>query len=122
MELNHITGEIVRAAMKVHTVLGPGLLESVYKACLAHELKRRGFQLEREYPVAIDYEELQIDGAYRIDLLVEGRVIVEVKAAKHHPLYEAQLLSYLRLTGLRVGLLINFCVPSMRDGIKRMVN
>ena len=122
MEQNHVSGEIVHAAMKIHTVLGPGLLESVYKACLGHELTRRGLRVEREYAVPISYDGLQIDVGYRVDLLVESNVIVEVKAARHHPLHEAQLLSYLRLTGLRVGLLLNFWVPSMRDGIKRMVN
>lgn len=121
MEQNQVTGEIVRSAIKVHTALGPGLLESAYKACLQHELTKRGLRSEREFPVSLNYDGLRIDVGYRVDLLVEGAVIVEVKAAKHHPLYEAQLLSYLKVTGLHVGLLLNFHVVSMKDGIKRMV-
>jgi GxxExxY protein len=123
MELNDITGEVVRSAMKVHTALGPGLLESAYRICLGHELRRRGLVVEREVRLPVNYDGLQIDVGYRIDLLVEGQVIVEVKAVSRvHPLHTAQLLSYLRLSGLRVGLLLNFCVRSMRHGIRRMVN
>ncbi|HEY5544645.1 MAG TPA: GxxExxY protein [Gemmatimonadaceae bacterium] len=122
MEQN-ITSEVVRAAMKVHTALDPGLLESAYKACLGHELTRRGLHVERESPLPVEYDGIQIDVSYRIDLLVESIVIVEAKAvSKLKPLHEAQLLSYLRLSGLHVGLLINFCVQSLRDGIKQMVN
>ena len=119
---NEITGSIVNAAMKVHTALGPGLFESVYKACLQHELVKRGLQVEREHPVPVQYDGERFDFGFRIDLLVGGIVVVEVKAAKPNPLYEAQLLSYLRLSGLHLGLLLNFHVASMKDGVKRMIN
>jgi GxxExxY protein len=122
MEQNEITGEIVSAAMKVHSVLGPGLMESAYTMCLELELLKRGLKVERERVLPIVYDGTQIDVGYRVDLLIEDCVIVEVKAAKAHPVYEGQLLSYLKLGGLHVGLLINFFVPSMKDGIKRMVN
>ena len=122
MEDNDISGIIVSAAMKVHTVLGPGLLESVYKACLHHELAKRGLRAIREHPIPIQYDGLQFDMGFRADLLVEDRVIVEVKASKENPVHEAQLLSHLRLTRTRVGLLLNFHVVSMKDGIKRMIN
>ena len=119
---NEITGSIVSAAMKVHTALGPGLFENVYKTCLQHELVKRGLKVEREHPVPVQYDGERFDFGYRIDLLVEGVVVVEVKAAKPNPLYEAQLLSYLRLSGLHLGLLLNFHLVSMKDGVKRMIN
>ena len=109
--------------MKVHTVLGPGLLESAYHKCLAHELRRRGFGVQSQVEVPIEYGGTVIDIAYRIDLLVEGLVIVEVKAvAKILPVHEAQLLSYLRLSKKPVGLLINFNEVHLRDGIRRIAN
>jgi GxxExxY protein len=122
METNEITGEIVSAAIKVHTVLGPGLLESVYKACLHHELVKRGLQVIREHPVPVQYDGVQFEMGFRMDLFVEDRVIVEVKAARENPVHEAQLLSHMRLTRTRIGLLLNFHVASMKDGIKRMIN
>ena len=123
MEIDEITHEIVGAAIRVHASLGPGLLESAYRACLEQELVLRGFKTETEVPVPIVYRERHVDVGYRIDLLVEGRILVELKAlVKLLPMHEAQLLSYLRLGGYPVGLLINFHVPLLRDGIRRMVN
>ena len=114
---------IVDAAITVHSVIGPGLLESAYVACLALELRARGLNVRSQVPLPIIYGGQQIDVAYRIDLLVEDTVIVEAKAvARLLPVHEAQLLSYLRLSDKRIGFLLNFHVSRMRDGIKRMVN
>ena len=111
------------AAMKVHSKLGPGMLESAYGACLAHELRIRGLSVRAQVPLPIVYEGVRIEIGYRIDLLVEEEVVVELKTvAKLLPIHEAQLLSYLRLSGLRTGLLINFHVPRLKDGIRRMLN
>ena len=123
MEINEITGQIIDSAMKVHTVLGPGLLESAYEACLAHELRKRGFKVDVQCGLPIDYDGVLLDVGYRIDLLVEDAVIVEIKAVNEvHPIHHAQLLSYLKLSRKKVGLLINFNVVRLKDGIKRMVN
>ena len=117
------SGEVVDAAMKVHSKLGPGLLESAYEACLAHELRTRGFRVHVQGPLPITYEGVRIELAYRIDLLVDEAVVVELKSVeKLRPIHEARLLSYLRLSGHRVGLLINFHVPRLKDGIRRMLN
>ena len=123
MEVNKITGAVVDSAMKVHSVLGPGLLESAYKTCLAYELRKRGFNVSCEIPVPIVYETIRLDAGYRMDMLVESEVVVEVKAiAKLLPVHEAQLLSHLKLSDHHVGLLINFHVRRLKDGITRMVN
>lgn len=109
--------------MKVHSTFGPGLLESAYSRCLAHELRLRGLAVESQVPVPLFYEGVRVEVAYRIDLLVERAVIVELKAVKKiHPIHEAQVLSYLALMDLRLGLLINFNVIHLRNGIKRMAN
>ena len=109
--------------MKVHSALGPGLLESAYRVCLAHELRKRGFRVLLDVPLAVVYDGVKIDAGYRLDMLVNGAVLVELKAVlKVHPIHEAQLLSYLKLGGYRVGLLINFHVRQVRNGITRMVN
>jgi GxxExxY protein len=122
METNVITGEIVRAAMRVHSALGPGLLESAYRICLAHELSKRGLRVVQEKPVQIRYDGVILCTAFRADLLVEEEILVELKAAeKMRHLYQSQLLSYLRLSELRTGLLINFNVRHLRHGVKRMV-
>lgn len=122
MEINSITGEIVRAAMQVHTALGPGLLESIYRKCLAYEVVKRGLHVVMEKPIQIQYDGVQIGTGLRLDLFVEDRVIVEVKAVeKQLPLHQSQLLPHLKLTGVRTGLLINFNVRHLRHGIKRMV-
>jgi len=121
--LNHFSGQVVNAAMKVHTKLGPGLLESAYEACLVHELKHKGLDVRSQVELPIKYDCVEINIGYRIDLVVQNAVIVELKAVnKIRPIHKAQLLSYLKLSGLRVGLLINFNSVSLRDGIHRMVN
>ena len=114
---------IIGAAMSVHSALGPGLLESTYRACLAHELHLLGLCVRTEVPLPVAYKGVQLDIGYRLDLLVEEIIIVELKVVeKLLRIHEAQLLAYLKLSGLQVGLLINFHVPHLRLGIKRMVN
>ena len=121
--LNELSGQVVDAAIKVHKALGPGLLESAYQACLLFELHRRGLQANREVELPIVYEGVHIDCGYRIDLLIEQSLVVEIKAVKETlPIHEAQLLSYLKLGDFRLGLLINFHELLLKDGIKRMVN
>jgi len=123
LRVNEITGAVVNAAMKVHSVLGPGLLESAYQACLAHELRTRGLNVATQVGLPVVYEGQKLEVGYRIDLVVESRVVIEVKSVEAiHPIHEAQLLSYMRLSGMGVGLLINFNVLHLRDGIKRMVD
>jgi GxxExxY protein len=118
-----VAKHIVDAAFHVHSKLGPGLLESVYEACLAHELRKRGLAVRRQVVVPIHYDEVVLDDGLRIDLLVDECVIVEVKAVeKDHPVFQAQLITYLKLTGHRLGLLINFNVPYIKDGIKRIAH
>jgi GxxExxY protein len=121
--INQVSGIIVNAAMRVHSLVGPGLLESTYQACLAQELRKRGLVVESQVGLPVIYEGERLDLGYRIDLLVESLVIVEIKCVEAiHPVHEAQLLSYLRLSGKNVGLLINFHVARLKDGIKRMVD
>jgi len=121
--LNEITGKIIQAAIAVHKAFGPGLLESAYEACLAYELAERNLKFERQKALPITYRGVQLDCGYRIDLLVEEKIIVEVKAVERvEPIHEAQLLSYLKLSGCEVGLLINFNVKVLRHGIRRLVN
>jgi len=118
-----ISGGVIAASMKVHSALGPGLLESAYEACLAHELRKRGHQVLLQIALPIEYDGVQIEAGYRIDMLVDDTVVVELKAvAKVIPIHEAQLMSYLKLSRRKVGLLINFHVLHLRDGITRMVN
>jgi GxxExxY protein len=116
-----LTEQIIGAAIEVHRKLGPGLLESVYRACLARELVLRGLSFEQEKPLPVEYKGVLIDCSYRLDLIVAGKVVVEVKAVDALlPVHESQLLTYLKLTGCRVGLLINFNVPVLKNGIKRL--
>ena len=123
MSINAISGEIVDAAVKVHSALGPGLLESAYKKCLEHELRKRGLRVASEVPLPIFYDGVQLDVGYRIDHLVEDCVVVEVKAvSKIVEVHDAQLLSHLVLSNHKVGLRINFHVVRLKDGIRRMVN
>lgn len=123
MEVNDSSGAVVDAAMKVHTVLGPGLLEGAYEACLVHELRKRGHLVMQQLALPVLYDGTCIDLGYRIDLLVNGAVVVEVKAVgKLAPVHSAQLLSYVKLGGYKVGLVINFNVAHLRDGIRRVVN
>jgi len=123
MEVNDVSGAIVNAAMKVHSSLGPGLLESAYEACLLHELRQLGLNVATQVSLPVAYDGVKIDVGYRVDLLVEEAVIVELKAVETLlPIHHAQLLSYLKLSGKRVGLLINFNVLHLKNGIKRLVN
>ena len=118
-----ITPRIIGAAIKVHRKLGPGLLESAYEACLAHELTELGFRVQRQKAVPLLYETVKLDCGFRADLVVNGEVVVEIKCKEAiHPVDEAQLLSHLRLLDLRVGLLINFHVVLLKNGIRRMAN
>lgn len=123
LRVNQLTRRIIASAMKVHTVLGPGLLESAYHACLLHELRNQGLQVESQVGLPVVYEGKKIDLGYRIDLIVNDAVIVEIKCVEAiNPVHQAQLLSYMRLSGRQLGLLINFHVLHLRDGIKRMVD
>lgn len=123
MHSSQITSGIISAAITVHRALGPGLLESAYEACLARELQMRGFQVERQRPVPVFYGTIKLDCGFRADLVVNNTVVVELKCKEAlDPVDEAQLLSHLRLLDLRIGLLINFHVVLLKNGIKRMVN
>ena len=118
-----LTEKIIGCAMKVHTALGPGLLESAYQECLFYELRKGGFAVEKEKPLPLIYQEVKLDCGYRLDLLVDGKIIIEVKAVDAlADIHLAQVLTYLKLTGNRFGLLINFNVVRLKDGIKRVVN
>lgn len=122
-KLNWITEQIIGAAMEVHRVRGPGLLESAYEACLVFELRQRGLKIEQQKPLPVVYKEVKLDCGYRMDLVVEGSVIVEIKAVERlTSVHEAQLLSYLKLYGCKVGLLLNFHVSILKHGIRRIVN
>lgn len=121
--IDDITGQIVDAAFKVHTSLGPGLLESVYEMVLAKELETRGLQTERQKPVSFEFDGLRFEDAFRVDLLVEGLVVVELKSVETlAPVHSKQLLTYLRLLHLSVGLLINFGAATLKEGLHRIVN
>ena len=121
-ETERVTRQIVDAAYKAHTALGPGLLESVYETCLGYELEQQRLKVRRQVVLPVSYRELCIDSGLRLDLLVNNCVVVELKAVeKWVPLFEAQLLTYLKLSGNRLGLLINFNVPKIKDGIKRLI-
>jgi len=122
-KLNELTGTIIGAAIQVHRELGPGLLESTYEACLSYELGEAGLVVERQVTLPVRYRGVNLDCGYRIDLLVEKAVIVELKAVDRiEPIHEAQLLSYLKLSGCNVGLLINFNVKILRNGTRRMIH
>jgi GxxExxY protein len=122
LEIDRITESIIGAAIDVHRELGPGLLESTYQACLAYELALRGLKVEREKAIDVTYKNSSIDCSYRVDLLVENCVIVEVKSAERlDPVHAAQVLTYLKLSGHQVGLLMNFNVVLLKDGVRRMV-
>ncbi len=123
MSVDELTSTIIRAAMKVHTALGPGLLESAYEACLCHELRKQGLKADRQVVLPIQYDGIQVDEGYKIDLLINDLVILELKTVeKVLPVHTAQIISYLRLSGLSVGLILNFKQEQMRDGIHRYVN
>ena len=117
-----LTDQIIAAAIEVHRALGPGLLESAYQLCMAHESTLRKLPFEQQVPLKISYKGLKLDGGYRLDFVYDQRVIVELKTVESVlPVHEAQLLTYLKLTGIRVGLLINFNVPVLKNGIYRRV-
>ncbi len=122
-DINKLTGEIIGAAIEVHKTLGPGLLESAYEECLCHELKLRGIPYERQKELPIEYKGVKLDCGYRLDIVAEQSLIVELKSCERlEPIHKAQLLTYLKLTGIKVGLLINFNVPVLKEGIKRLSN
>jgi GxxExxY protein len=121
--MNELTEKVIGAAIEVHRLLGPGLLESAYEGCLAHQLSLDNISFERQVPLPIIYKSLQLDCGYRLDFLVEKTVVLELKAVDSlQPIHEAQLLTYLKLGGWPIGLLINFNVPVLKKGIKRMVH
>ena len=123
MEEERIGKNVVEAALKVHSVLGPGLLENAYQACLAHELVQSGLEIEHEVGLPVYYQGNTLDVGYRIDLWISRKVIIEIKAVERlMPIHKAQLLSYLKLSKCKLGFLLNFNVVHMRDGIKRVVN
>lgn len=123
MELNEITQTIIGCAIRVHKALGPGLLESTYEVCLVHELSKSGLTVRSQVALPVIYDGITLDAGYRIDLLVEEMVIVELKAVEAiHPIHEAQVISYLKLSGMKIGLLINFNVKMLTNGIKRLAN
>ena len=121
--LDSITRRIIGAAIEVHRHLGPGLLESAYETCLAYELRQIGLRVEQQKPLPITYKEVKLDCGYRMDLIVEDSIVVEIKAIERlAPIHDAQLLSYLRVADKRVGLIINFHVRVLKNGLKRIVN
>ena len=122
MGTNDLTGQIIGAAIEVHKVVGPGLLESAYEECLCHELSNRGLSFERQQKLPITYKAVHLDCGYRLDFFVADQVIVEVKAVENIlPIHEAQVLTYLKMSGRQVGLLINFNVPVLKDGLRRFI-
>jgi GxxExxY protein len=119
---NEITHAIIGAAIEVHKYLGPGLLESAYEECLVHELSLRNLRFERQKPIPVVYKETKLECGYRIDLLVEDKIVVELKAVEGlAPIHDAIVLTYLRLSGHKLGLLINFNVPTLKEGIRRFI-
>ena len=123
MDINQLTGQIIGAAIEVHKTLGPGLLESAYEECLCREFSLRGFSYERQKEVPVEYKGVRLDCGYRLDIVVSESVVLELKACDRlERIHQAQLLTYLKLTGIKYGLLINFNVSVLKDGIKRMVN
>ena len=122
-DINAITSAIIKAAIEVHRCLGPGLFESVYEVCLLHELRSSGFSVEVERVVPVVYKDVRLDCGFRVDMIVDAKVVVEVKSlAQLGPVHRAQLLTYLVLTGCPAGLLINFNVPVLKDGLTRVLN
>lgn len=118
-----ISNKIIGLAIEIHRTLGPGLLESAYKECPCYELIQSGFSIKRQLPLPIIYKNVKLDCGYRIDIIVDDLVIIELKTVeKLLPIHEAQLLTYLKLSNKKLGLLLNFCVPILKDGIKRIVN
>ena len=122
MEINEITDRVLKCAFKVHTELGPGLLENVYQECLFYEIQQDGLFVEKQKPLPLAYKEVRLDIGYRVDLLVQNSVVVEIKTVEaFHDVHIAQVLTYLKLTGCKIGLLLNFHVKSLKNGIKRLI-
>ena len=123
MDINELSSNIIGAAIEVHKALGPGLLESAYEECLCHEFGMRNLRYERQKPLSVTYKGKKLDCGYRLDVIVEDKIILELKACeKVEQIHKAQLLTYLKLSGINLGLILNFNVPIMRDGIVRVVN
>ena len=123
MDINQLSSRIIGAAIEVHKAIGPGLLESAYETCLCHELSLRSLNFEKQKPLSVRYKNVSLDAGYRLDVVVEGTIILELKACEQlEQIHKAQLLTYLQLSGLKLGLLLNFNVPVMRDGIVRIAN
>jgi GxxExxY protein len=123
MDTDNISNRIIFAAIEVHRTLGLGLLESAYEECMCHELPLQGLAFERQKPLPVFYKGVNLDCGYRLDLVVENKVILELKSViRFDPIHSAQLLTYLRLSGMKLGMLLNFNVPLIKDGIKRVVN
>ena len=123
MEINQLTERVIGACIEIHKTLGPGLLESAYEECLCHELRLAGLGFERQRPLPVAYKGVQLDCGYRLDVVIENKLVVELKSVEVlAPIHDAQLLTYLKLSGMTVGLLINFNVPVLRRGIRRIVN
>jgi GxxExxY protein len=123
LDINRLTGQVIGSAIEVHKSLGPGLLESIYEECLCHELSTQKILFERQKELPVEYKGIKLSCGYRIDLLVEGQLILELKSCDLIlPIHEAQLLTYLKLSGIKYGLLINFNTLYLKDGIKRLAN
>jgi GxxExxY protein len=123
MDINQLSNKIIGAAIEVHKTLGPGLLESTYEECLYHELDLRGLSYERQKPLPVYYKGKKLDCGYRLDIVVNEGIILELKSCESiEPIHKAQLLTYLKLSGLKLGLILNFNTPMMKDGIVRIVN
>jgi GxxExxY protein len=123
VDINDLTGTVIRAAIEVHKTLGPGLLESIYEECLCHELEMNRIPFERQKELPVEYKGKKLSSNYRLDVVVDKQLILEIKACDALlPIHDAQLLTYLKLTGFKVGLLINFNVPVLKEGIKRIAN
>jgi GxxExxY protein len=123
MEYKELTEKIIKCAMDVHKALGPGLLENAYQECLFYKLCKEGFSVKKEWPLPLTYEEISLDCGYRIDLLIEDKIVIELKSVKKiEDIHMAQVLTYLKLGKFKVGLIINFNVPLLKDGIKRVAN
>lgn len=122
MEFDELSNRVIGCAIEVHRELGPGLLESTYEQCLAHELKLNGIQFELQHPLPVKYKGVRLDCGYRVDVLVEDKLIIELKSVEQiKGIHEAQLLTYMKLAGVKIGLLINFNVTKLKNGIKRFV-
>ena len=122
-ERDPITSAVISAAIEVHRALGPGLLEDAYEECLCHELRLRGIDFMRQVPLPVEYKGVRLDCGYRMDIVIPGQLVIEIKAVyEFHPIHDAQLITYLKLSGVRVGLLLNFNKTVLKDGIRRLVH